>query len=735
MSIDVWFLEDDPDLVSYHRFLETFDSDQIVVLAWEDPRLWTEDGLAFLDRFTQRLEGISLEHPGDDGPASFGVQHARSITSLSEVEAQPGTLAVRQLYDPLAPPDPLELRDRVMGNEQLRGALVSENGRVCSVLLVVDHLTDEAHLKIALAAAIREVVAEMEPARDIRVAVAGPTFLDDAFFRYTERDIATIFPLMFVVIVLAMLLLFRSLRALPLPLAVVLLTCLWVTGGMGWVGMGMTIIHSAVYPMLLGVAIACSIHVITRTLLLRAKGLDPEAASTEALRQMLAPCFFTMATTIAGLLSLCSADLLPVRQMGVLGAVGVAFAFVLTFALGPWLLPFLPAPSASSDQQSRSLQRWWKRWDRALIALAAMVQRRAALVTVASFVLLLLALLGLRHLEVGSNPMNYFRDDESVRTDLLYVDEHLAGASSLEVFIDAGERDQLKSPEVLHKMERVQEFLEQMDGVGATVSMADYVKEMNRAMRGGDETERRIPSTRAEVAQLLLMLDDPQDLETLVDFDFQRARISATVRLSHSEALAAQLPDVEALLTREFPPPMAASATGMSKLISNMEAYLLRSQLRSLGYAFLTVLFFMTLALRSLRLGLLSMIPNMLPIGMALGLMGWLGIPLDPGTAMTGAVALGLVVDDTVHFLHHFRERTLLGDDLATATRITLHDTGRAITMTSIILVAGFWLLTLASFQPNIYFGLLCGIAILLALFANLLVLPAVLALVRPRLR
>jgi len=330
--------------------------------------------------------------------------------------------------------------------------------------------------------------------------------------------------------------------------------------------------------------------------------------------------------------------------------------------------------------------------------------------------------------------MNYFRDDDPVRTDLVYVDEHLAGATSLEVFIDTGAIDGIKSPGVLRKMERIQDFLEQLEGVGATVSLADYVKEMNRAMRGGDDADRRIPDTRAEVAQLLLMLDDPRDLESLVDFDFQRARISATMRLSQSETLVAEVPGIEALLAREFPSPMAASATGMSKLISNMEVYLLRSQLRSLGYAFLTVLFFMTLALRSLRLGLLSMIPNVLPIGMALGLMGWLDIPLDPGTAMTGAVALGLVVDDTVHFLHHFRERTLLGDDLGTATRITLHDTGRAITMTSIILVAGFWLLTLASFQPNIYFGLLCGIAILLALLANLVVLPAVLALVRPRL-
>ena len=734
MSMDVWFLEDDPDLVAYHHFLATFASDQVVVLAWEDPELWTDQGLAFVHEVTQRSEALRLAHPGGSTLPSFGVQSARSITSIDEVLALPGSLSISPLYDPEQPPDPAVLRDRVMGDDQLRRRFVSEDGQVCAVVLVVDHLTDESHLKIPLSAALREMVAELESYRNVKIAVAGSTLLDDAFFRYTERDLMTIFPAMVFVILLAILVLFRSPRALPLPMAVVLLTCLWVTGVMGLAGKGMTVIHSAIYPMLLGVGIACSIHVMTRALLLRREGRKPREAAHQALSQMLAPCFYTAATTIAGLLSLCSADLSPVRQMGVLGAVGVAFSFVLTFALGPWLLPMLPAPSGPEETRSGALSRWWARWDRGLVALAAWVQRRSWMVVLGSAALLVLALSGLRYLEVGSNPMNYFQADNPARQDLLFVDEHLAGTISIEVLVDTGSVGGLKEPAVLKAMVRTQDFLEGLEGVGATASLADYVVALRQAMHGGGETERRIPVTRAEVSQLLLLLDDPQELERFADFDFQKGRVHATVRMSEGEELAARSAQVDRFLMEQFPAPASASATGLSRLISNMETYLLQSQIRSLSLAFVTVLFFMVLALRSIRLGLFSMIPNLLPIGMALGFMGWVGIPLDPGTAMTGAVALGLVVDDTVHFLYHFKERSLAGDPLETATRATLMDTGRAITMTSVILVAGFWLLTLASFLPNIYFGLLCGVAILLALLANLVVLPAVLAIVRPKL-
>jgi uncharacterized protein len=731
-SMEVWFLDDDPDLVSYRAFLSHFNTDQVIVMVWEDPQLWTAEGLAFVDQVTKAAEGLRL--PFDEGATleqgakTFGVQRARSITTMSEVVAEPGMLTVAPLYDVDEPPDPAVLRERVLADEKLVGGLVSADGQVAAVVLDVDPLVENIALKARLARALTDLSAELGAERGLRIACAGPTMLDDAFYRYTQRDMMTVIPGMGLVILIAILLLFRSMRALALPMAVVSVTSVLVAGLMVVFGLKITIVHTIVFPMVLGIGVASSVHVITRAMNLRRAGSGPGEAAQQSLASLLAPCFFTMATTVAGLLSLLTASLAPVRELGGLGASGAALSFLLTFAFGPWLLPLLPNPQL----QGGSLERMWLSWDRMLGRLGEAVQRHAGFVSLGAVLLLLLSLLGLFRLDVGSNPLNYFTEDEPVRVALEFVEEKLTGTTSLEILIDTGKSGGMKDPAVLSSMVTVQEYLGALEGIGSTLSLADFVIELRSAFHGGVDHEARVPDSRAEVAQLLVMLDDSSSLEQWVDFDFQRGRINATLRMGDADELVKEVAGVEALLAQEFRAPVRAYATGMSKLISKMESYLLNSQIRSLCLAFVTVLVCMILALGNLRLGLFSMIPNLLPIGMSLGLMGWFGMTLDPGTAMTGAVALGLVVDDTVHFLHHLRSRLLVGDVLSAAIASTLRETGRAIAMTSIVLVAGFWLMCLASFVPNIQFGFLCGLAIALALLANLIVLPAVLALFEP---
>ena len=734
-SMEVWFLDDDPDLVSYRHFLEHFDSDQVVLMAWQDPELWTAEGLAFVDRVSRAAQELrlplELEHPYLPGRSDFGVQRVRSITNVTEVLAEPGMLQVAPLYDAEEPLDPEQLRARVLSDEQLVGGLISADGSVVAVVLDVDPLVEDIELKSRLARSLTALAAELGSERGVQIVCAGSTMLDEAFMRYTQRDMKTVIPGMGLVILVAILLLFGSPRALLLPMSVVALTSLLVAGLMAAAGLKLTIVHTIVFPMMLGIGVASSVHVLTRAISLRRSGESAHQASRLALERLLAPCFFTMATTVAGLLSLTTASLAPVRELGWLGASGAAISFLLTFALGPRMLPLLPELGG----QRSVIERLWVGWDQRLERLGRLTARRSLTLTLAALGLFLFCLLGFLHLEVGSNPLNYFMRSDPVRSSLEFVEDKLSGTTSLEVFIDTGRVGGMKEPAVLAAMGRVQQSLEQIDGVSSTVSLFDYVVELRRAFRGGAEQQARVPDSRDEVAQLLVMLDDPSELEAWVDFEFQRGRINASLRMADAEQLAKEVDAIDELLAREFPAPLQASATGMSKLITKMESYLLQSQLRSLALAFITVLIFMMLAFGNLKLGVFAMIPNLIPIGMSLGGMGWIGMTLDPGTAMTGAVALGLVVDDTVHFIHHLRHRLMVGDDLTAAIIVTLRETGRAITVTSVVLVAGFWLLCLASFVPNIQFGFLCGLAIALALVANLVVLPAVLSLFRPNFR
>ena len=721
-SIEVWFLEKDPDLVSYREFTKSFDSDQIVVLAYEDPDLWTVEGL-------DRLYAL-----GETATAVERVGGARSIVTINQIVSAPGSLMVSPMWDPEAPPDPAALEAQVMGDDLLVGTLINAAGTVPAVNLTVDHLMGETHLKRVLARDLRAMIEPFEQEHGIAIRAAGPTLLDDAFLRHTERDFMLIMPLMVLVIIVTILFLFRSWRALVLPLSVVGLASCWVTGFTVMLGQKLTIIHGIIYPMILGIGIATSVHLLSRTLLLRRQGMEPKEAGFTALRQLLMPSFFTAATTVAGLSSLNLGTLAPLKQFGQAGAVGVLAAFLLNYSLGPWLLPWLASHNKVTSGESPRLERLWARWDKALAWLGELALNHAAPVMAVSVLLTGVGLWGLNYLETGSNPVEYFHERDPVRQDLEFIDAELAGTTRLEVLIDTGEVDGAKNPEVLAGMDSVQEWLATVDGVGASVSLADYIKVLRKALRGGAEEEAKLPTDRAEVAQLLLLLNEPEEIEAFVDFEFRTARITTTVRASQADDLTNRISELDALLAETFQPPTSALSTGMSKLIANMDRYLFQSATQSMALAFVTVLVFMGIALRSVRLGLFSMIPNILPVALVIGIMGWVGIRLDPGTTMIGAVALGLVVDNTVHFLHHLRERVHRGDDIHDALLDTLMKTGRAVVTTSVVLVLGFELMLLASFNPNIYFGLLTGLAIAIALVADLVVLPAALVLIKPKL-
>ncbi len=718
-SLDVWFVEDDPDLQAYHEFLDIFESDQILIVTWEDPELWTAEGMAALDRYTREIAAMEF------------VQDARSLASSSEVVAEPGLLSVRPLWDPDAdePQDMAALKARILDDEMFVGKLIDAGGRNAAVMVTVEHHLEDSHYKILLAEKFRALGERIEAERGHVVHLAGPPILDDAFFRYTSADLMKIFPMMLVAIVLVILVLFRTWQALLLPMVVVAVSALWTTGIMGAFGIHITVVHNIIYPLILGLSIASSIHVMSRTLIHRGLGKGPDEAAMRALKDLFAPCFYTTLTTVGGLLSLWVGDLKPVREFGALSACGAAFALILTYLLGPLLLPLLPRPKEKLPELANN-----GLLDRFLLRLTLLSERHARRVILGSALVVVVALAGLPRLKTGANVLEYFHADDPVRVDAEFVDAHMGGTTTLEIFIDTGKPDGLKEPAVLREMEAIGEYMNGIEGVGATISLSDFVRELRRVQRGGAKEERRVPDTRAEVSQLLLMLDDPKELERMADFDFARGRITATVQMSKVTSLTQHIPELEERLAAGFGPlGVKATATGQSRLIHNMEQYLLATMVKSLGLAFVLVGVLMAFALRSVKLGAFSMIPNVAPIAVALGTMAWVGMRLDPATATTGALALGLVVDDTLHFLHQFREWAVKGVSIQEATERTMRVTGRALVMTTVILVAAFASMLVASFTPNNNFGLLSAYTIGLALVADLVVLPAAIALIKPR--
>jgi hypothetical protein len=480
---------------------------------------------------------------------------------------------------------------------------------------------------------------------------------------------------------------------------------------------------------------ACQIDWAYHTLESYCRGAAPRGdepmveAAVRAILTVWRPCLFTTLTTACGFLSLLLSPIRPVSQMGLLAAAGVCLTLLVTTCLVPILLAALRPPPAGflARQQQGPLRRM-------LVRLQGGQPRRWWLVVACGGGLLVASASGIGWLRVGTNMLEFFPPGDPVRQATEQVDRLIGGSISVEYLIQAdGERGYL-TPERLARLDRFGDYLREQPNVTGIHGLTEVLKELDAAVRGVPATQGRLPTSQPQLAQYLLLLEGSDLVRRFVRQQGRLGRFSLRVRAIGSEVLSGRVPEIDRHREQQIETDgFRLPGTGLVPLMNRMELFLLTSQLRSFGLALIVITMMMMALLRSVRLGLLGMIPNLGPVLVTLGWMGWAGIRLDIGTVMIASVVLGLVVDDSIHLLARFQRLVEQGVALDAAVDQALIGVGRPIVVTSLVLVAGFWTLLFASFQPNIYFGLLSGLAILTALIADLMLLPALLHLVRPR--
>jgi predicted RND superfamily exporter protein len=323
--------------------------------------------------------------------------------------------------------------------------------------------------------------------------------------------------------------------------------------------------------------------------------------------------------------------------------------------------------------------------------------------------------------------------------DFERIDEALRGAVSVDVLVDSREPGGIYEPELLHRIERIMNEAPALPAqplfIEKSSSIVDIVKETHQALNDGDPAMHRIPETRQTVAQELLLFEDSgsEDIAELVDSEYRRARI--TLRLPSMDAFLYPplLDDIEALVAKRLDGHADFELTGLTTLLARIFEALMESMVRSYTYALLVVTLLMMLLLGSLKRGLVSMVPNLLPVLAVLGVMGWVGWALDPTTIVVGAMVIGLAVDDTIHFMHKFQGYFKTTGNLSVAVRETLRTTGSALLFTSLVIASGFLIFGMSEMANTRAFGLLAAMAAVVAFVADLLVTPAMLSLVERR--
>jgi len=726
------FHQDDPARVAYEAFQEEFGKDDLLLILLRPPDVFEPGFLRELKTLHHRLEEE--------------VPHLARITSLVNVRrtrGEDGQLLVEDLM-PAAPEGKAAtaaLKKLALADPLYRRFLVSADGRATALVLEPDAFRDDAAGKrvavdtpefIKMLAAAREIVAPLK-ARGVEAHFAGSPVLTAVLQGAIEQDMRRLMPLSGLILIIFLGALFRKITGVVYPVVIVVCSLLSSFGVMALLGIPVTNVTTILPTFIMVVGVADAVHILAIFYRQYGKHGNRRLALQEALGHAGLAVLLTSLTTAAGLLSFATAEVAWVADFGMAAPIGVGFALLYTVLLLPALLSALPVKRPRTPADDRR-----PRVDRLLLRIGALATGRPLLVVAVWAIVLVVSAAGVTRLRLSQNGMNWFPKGHHLRVATTAIDQELGGSLTFEVVLDSGRKDGVYNADLMKQLAKSVEELETYQrghiSVGKAMALSTVLKEIHRAINDNDPDQYRVADTNAAIAQELLLFEmsGSDDLEEMVTADLRKARLTLFVPFTDAIHYVGVFDDLKAHFAARYPG-VKVSITGMQALFIQTVNHILTSVARSYPVALAVVTLLMVLLLGRIRLGLLAMAPNLVPIAMVAGWMGWLGIPFDFSNMLVGSLAIGLVVDDTIHFLHTFgreRDRTA---DMSEALQRTLLSTGRAIFITSMTLAAGFFTYMTATLKNLYHFGLLAGAIVLVAMAADFLLVPALLQLARPR--
>jgi len=718
-----YFGPGNPELLAFEELEATYaKSDNVLFVVRPD------GGEVFTPRALDALETLTAE--------AWKLPYASRVDSVTNFQhswADGDELTVEDLVRGgagLGPEALAEKRAIALAEPALRGLLLSPDAGTAGVNVVFqfpgESLTEVPEAVAGARALARRIERELPGSR---VALSGVTMLNAAFSESGQRDAATLMPVMFTVLILFMVVALRSVSASLATLAVIALSATAALGLAGWLGIELSPVAVTAPTIIMTLAIADSVHILVSMLAALREGADKASALRESVRINLAAVTVTSLTTIVGFLALNFADAPPFHDLGNITALGIAAALVVSLTFLPALVTVLPIrtrPRAGAAPVGGGLP---DRLDR----LGAWIVRHRLRV-LASTVLTAVAVIALVPLlELNDQWVHYFDERVEFRRDAEFTDEHLTGLYLVEYSLHAGEPEGINDPEYLTVLEGFTAWLRAREGVRHVASYADVVKRLNQNLHGDDPAFYALPAGREQAAQYLLLyelsLPYGLDLGDRIAVDKSATRVTATVDgdLTTRETRAL-LDRAAGWFAEHAPPRMRPVPSGLGVMFAHISQRNIESMLRGNVLAVVLIAGIMILTLRSVGLGLLSLIPNTVPVLMTFGVWALAAGSVGMAAAMVSASSLGIVVDDTVHFLTKYqRARRERGLDRSGAVRHAFRTVGSAIVTTTVILTAGFLVLALSTFRINFELGLLTAVALVLALLADFFLLPALL--------
>jgi len=691
-SIESLYAKNNPHLLDYLHSKKLFGGDEFVVVAYSDPELLADEGLDRLELFVEQLEKIEDVVSIQDLAASTKVGN---IPLLDENE-------ILDLY---------------------RGLLIGDDEETTAVILRLQSEQKAKRSRAETIAAIRDVAKEYQ----FPVHIVGEPVQVHDMFRYVEEDGETLGLWSSVLLIGVILLFFQSIRWVVLPILIVHATLIWTKAILVLSGMQLSMVSSMLTSLITIIGVATSIH-----LTVHFRERRKHANRVEALRQTLIDLgpaiFWTCATTAIGFAALLSSHITPVQSFGIMMALGAMLVLVAAATLLPGGIligSYSPDPHYAPAE---------KRLGAGLEHVTNAIERRPRLLGFAALALTLFALAGFMRLRVETDFSKNFRDDSVVVRDLNFVENNLGGSGTWEVNFPAPFADEELDEEFL---DRVRDVADQLNALGESQTETETPRPMLTKVLSLPDGFDVLPdsaffvSVSLERKRKIMRSFQPEFETTLYNPEQGRMRIMLRAReRQQSDAKLRAIDQVTETAAAEFG---EAKATGLFVLLTFLIESLLSDQITSFVLAAIGITTMMTIAFRSLKIGLICLVPNVFPIIIVIGLMGWVGVPINIATAMIASVSMGLTVDSSVHYIAGFRRAQARGLDFNAALRATHQGVGKALVFANIALILGFSVLTLSHFIPLIYFGVLVSVAMLGGLIGNLVLLPLLLRLAEGR--
>jgi len=715
-SADRLLPEDAPARAFYDRTLRRFGSDKALVLVIGLPDVFEAGALARLRALSESLAALPE------------VSQVLSLANAPDLRAEEGDVVVEPFLAEL-PANAAEreaLRRSVLANPLYGGSLVARDARATALLVRVPDVSDDEIMRGGLDRRIEaEARAAFAEQAGAEVWISGGPHIQAEGARVLLAESLTLPLASLALLAVVLLLAFRTVRGVAVPLATISLAVLWTLGLAAGSGHALNAVTVLVPPLLITLGLSYVVHVVSEYYeAVRAHpSAPPRERMGEALRHTALPLFTCGLTTAIGFASLCLSPLGAVREFGWLSVAGTVFSLLASLTFAPAVLSLLPPPRRLPPGSAGSLSGVF---EGAFARLARFDVDRRRLVFAVALAVFAVSLYGATRMRVGSQQIEKFSPDAPVRRHFEAVNERLGGVNPFTVVLETDRTEGFKDPATLRELKGLQDWLEAQPEIGGATSLVDYLEVAHRAFAGGDETALAIPASRGLVSQILFAAGG-DELASFVDGSFEAAAIHVRARVVDSSEVMALTARIEARL-RELPAPLRGAVTGSSVVFNQALDEIIRGQAWSLVsglgviYAILAVMFL------SLRIGAVALIPNALPIAFYFGLLGLAGVTLSPGTSLVAPIVLGIAVDDTIHYFARFIDDAKRLGSERRATESALKAVGRPVTTTALALCAGFLVLNLSQFETQAQLGNLAAATLAFGWLCDLTLTPALCA-------